>query len=207
MHPTGNNEADVRARSAVLIRPLRDEDAAALHAAVHASLPTLAQWLPWASETYDLAAAETWIAHCIAAAAADVEHHFGVFDVDSGVLLGGVGINHRIPAYRSANLGYWTADAARGRGVAVEAARQAARFGFETLGLQRIAILVQPENRASLRVAIKLGAVCEGIARDAIVVRGRPHEAMVHSLLPRDLGLSAVTAAGIATGDATPRAD
>lgn len=171
----------------VAIRPLCISDATRLHAVVRESLHTLVQWLPWATEAYDLAAAEGWIAHCAAARAADSEHHFGVFDADSDALLGGVGINHRIPAYRSANLGYWTTDAARGRGVAVEAARQAARFGFERLGLQRIAILIQPENRASLRVAIKLGAVCEGIARDAIVVRGRPHEAMVHSLLPRDL--------------------
>lgn len=190
MHATGDSGAATRDRSTVLIRPLRSADAAALHAAVRASLPSLAQWLPWASEAYDLAAAEAWIAHCAAACAADAEHHFGVFDADDGALLGGMGLNHRIPAYRSAHLGYWVADAARGRGVAVEAARQAARFGFETLGLQRIAILVQPENRASLRVAIKLGAVCEGIARDAIVVRGRPHEAMVHSLLPRDLGIA-----------------
>lgn len=187
MDTTDDGSAQNRDRIIIAIRPLRIEDAVPLHTAVRASLPTLSQWLPWASEAYDLAAAEGWIAHCIAAAAADVEHHFGVFDADSDALLGGVGINHRIPAYRSANLGYWTTDAARGRGVAVEAARQAARFGFERLGLQRIAILIQPENRASLRVAIKLGAVCEGMARDALVVRGRPHEAMVHSLLPRDL--------------------
>lgn len=205
MQAPEDSAASARDRTSILIRALRSEDAAPLHATVRASLPTLSQWLPWASDAYDLAVAEGWIAHCIAAAAADVEHHFGVFDAGSGELLGGVGINHRIPAYRSANLGYWTADAARGRGVAVGAARQAARFGFERLGLQRIAILIQPENRASLRVAIKLGAVCEGVARDAIVVRGRPHEALVHSLLPRDLGM------GLAKGDAAniaaPRAD
>lgn len=178
----------------VLIRPWHTEDARALHATVRASLPTLSQWLPWASEAYDLTTAEAWIAHCATARAADAEHHFGVFDTHSGALLGGVGINHRIPAYRSANLGYWTADAARGRGVAVEAARQAARFGFELLGLQRIAILIQPENIASQRVAIKLGAVCEGVARHAIVVRGRPHDALVHSLLPRDPGIAAPAA-------------
>ena len=175
---------------AIVLRPLRADDAPRLLDAVHASLPTLSQWLPWATSAYDLAAAEAWIAYCAGARASGAEHHFGVFDAGTGALLGGVGINHRIPAYRSANLGYWTTDAVRGQGVAVEAARLAARFGFETLGLQRIAILVQPENRASLRVAIKLGAVCEGVARDGIVVRGRAHDALVHSLLPRDLGMA-----------------
>jgi ribosomal-protein-serine acetyltransferase len=171
----------------IAIRPLLAGDAAALHAAVRASLPTLSQWLPWATEDYDLARAEAWIAHCSAAREAGTEHHFGVFHAHGGTLIGGVGLNHRIPAYRSAHLGYWVADAARGRGVAVAAARQAARFGFDVLGLQRIAILVQPENRASLRVAVKLGAVCEGVTRHAIVVADRPHDAVLFSLLPDDL--------------------
>ena len=171
----------------IAIRPFIADHADALHAAVRASLPTLSQWLPWATPDYDLARAQAWIAHCARTREAGSEFHFGVFDTATGALLGAVGLNHRIPAYRSAHLGYWVADAARGRGVAVAAAREAARFGFETLDLQRLTILVQPENRASLRVAAKLGAVCEGVARDAIVVHDAPHDAMVFSLLPRDL--------------------
>ena len=111
-------------------------------------------------------------------------------------MLGGVGLNHRIRAYRSAHMGYWVADAARGRGVAVAAARKAAEFGFDRLVLQRIAIMVQPDNRASLRVAIKLGAVCEGIARDAIVFDGAACDAVVFSLLPRDLAAARTDAEG-----------
>jgi ribosomal-protein-serine acetyltransferase len=175
------------AHGRIVIRPLTTEDTDALLAAVAASIRTLSQWLPWATPAYAREDAAAWIAHSIAVREADEEYHFGVFDAASGDVLGGVGLNHRIRAYRTANMGYWVADAARGRGVAVAAARQAARFGFETLGLQRIAILVQPDNRASLRVAVKLGAVCEGIARNGIIIAGRPHEAMVHSLLPEDL--------------------
>jgi ribosomal-protein-serine acetyltransferase len=175
------------ARDGILIRPWVATDADALFEAITASLPRLSQWLPWASPTYSLADATAWIAHCQHVREADAEHHFGVFDRASGDVLGGVGLNHRIRAYRTANIGYWVADAARGRGVAVEAARQAARFGFETLGLQRIAILIQPENAASLRVATKLGAAREGIARNGIVVAGQPHDAIVYSLLPSDL--------------------
>jgi len=171
----------------ILLRPLTDDDADALCDTVRASMPTLSQWLPWATPAYSRADADAWIAHCRRARETGDEYHFGVFDAASGDLLGGVGLNHRIRAYHGAHAGYWVADAVRGRGIAVEAVRQVARYGFDTLGLQRIAILIQPENRASLRVAAKLGAVCEGVARNAIVVAGRPHEAMVHSLLPHDL--------------------
>jgi ribosomal-protein-serine acetyltransferase len=171
----------------ILLRPLTGDDAGALCDTVRASMATLSQWLPWATPAYSRADADVWIAHCQRARESGDEYHFGVFDAASGDLLGGVGLNHRIRAYHGAHVGYWVADAVRGRGIAVEAVRQAARFGFDTLGLQRIAIMIQPENRASLRVAVKLGAVCEGVARNAIVVAGHPHEAMVHSLVPEDL--------------------
>lgn len=179
-----------------LVRPWQPEDAPALHAAVRASLATLGQWLPWANDAYDQAAATEWIAYCTRMRDSDEAHHFGVFDAMDGRVLGGVGLNHRIRAYRSAHMGYWVGDAARGRGVAVEAARQVAAFGFGSLGVQRISILVQPDNHASLRVAIKLGAVCEGIARDAIVFEDAPCDAVVFSLLPSDLGSSSGDAGG-----------
>jgi ribosomal-protein-serine acetyltransferase len=171
----------------ILLRPLTVGDADALCDTVRASMSTLSQWLPWATPAYSRADADAWIAHSRNAREAGDEYHFGIFDAATGDLLGGVGLNHRMRAYRGAHVGYWVADAVRGRGIAVEAVRQIARYGFDTLGLQRIAIMIQPENRASLRVAVKLGAVCEGLARNAIVVAGRPHEAMVHSLLPDDL--------------------
>lgn len=173
-------------RNSILIRPWTASDVDVLFDAVSTSLPTLSQWLPWATPAYARTDAETWIAHCMRRRETEDEFHFGAFDVASGELLGSVGLNHRIRASRSAHLGYWVADDARGRGVAVEAAKQAARFGFDTLGLQRLVIQVQPENRASLRVAIKLGAVCEGIARNGIIVDGEPREAIVHSLIPAD---------------------
>jgi ribosomal-protein-serine acetyltransferase len=181
------NTSTLASTADIVLRPLVEDDADALCDAVRASMATLSQWLPWATSAYARTDAETWIAHCRKTRASEDEYHFGVFDAASGDLLGGVGLNHRLRVYRSAHVGYWVADAVRGRGIAGAAVRQAATIGFETLGLQRIAIMIQPENRASLRVAMKLGAVCEGIARNAIVVAGRSHEAMVYSLLPEDL--------------------
>ena len=171
----------------LLIRPLATEDVDALFDTVSASLSTLSQWLPWAKPGYARSDSATWVAHCQRSWSAGLGYHLGIFDAASGALLGGVGFSHVNTARRSANLGYWVADAARGREVAVTAARLAAAWAFEQLGLQRIEILVQPENTASLRVAVKLGAVCEGIARNGIIVDDNPHEAIVHSLIPGDL--------------------
>lgn len=177
----------LRQADEVLIRELAATDVDALFDIVSASLPTLSQWLPWAKPGYTRSDSATWIAHCQRTWSTGLGYHLGIFDAATGALLGGVGFSHVNAARRSANLGYWVADAARGREIAVAAARLAAGWAFEELGLQRIEILVQPENTASLRVAVKLGAVCEGIARNGILIDGNPHEAIVHSLIPGDL--------------------
>lgn len=58
---------------------------------------------------------------------------------------------------------------------------------FETLGLNRIEIHVQPANEASCRVAEKLGAVRESLCRNRVVHRGEPQDAVLYALLPSDL--------------------
>jgi ribosomal-protein-serine acetyltransferase len=175
------------AHDSVRIRPYTAEDAAALYAAVSGSLTTLNRWLPWARPDYSPGDSEVWIAHCLRSWSTGAEYPFGIFDAASGRLLGGVGLNALHRARRSANLGYWVADDARGRGVAGAAARLAAQFGFAELGLHRVEILILPDNHVSRRVAIKLGATCEGIARNAVIFEGKPQEAMVFSLIPEDL--------------------
>lgn len=177
----------LRRTDEVLIRELAATDVDALFETVSASLPTLSQWLPWAKPGYARSDSAAWIAHCQRTWSAGTGYHLGIFDAASDILHGGIGFSDVNTMRRSANLGYWVADAARGREVAVTAARLAAAWAFEELGLQRIEILVQPENTASLRVAVKLGAVCEGIARNGIIFDGQPHEAIVHSLIPGDL--------------------
>ncbi len=177
----------LRQTDELLIRELATTDVDALFDTVSASLPTLSQWLPWAKPGYARSDSAAWIAHCQRIWAAGLGYHLGIFDAATGALHGGVGFSDVNAMRRSANLGYWVADAARGREVAVAAARLAAAWAFDDLGLHRIEILVQPENTASLRVAVKLGAVCEGIARNGIIIDGEPREAIVHSLIPGDL--------------------
>ena len=101
-------------------------------------------------------------------------------------MLGCVGLNQLDPAKRSANLGYWIGEKHRGHSVATDAARQAAAFGFDEIGLARIEIATLPDNTASQRVAAKIGATREGIFPNRIVVHGAPMDAVVFSLVPRD---------------------
>ncbi len=52
-----------------------------------------------------------------------------------------------------------------GKGYATEAARRALEYGFNELDRPHIISLIHPENRASIRVAERLGETLEGNAR------------------------------------------
>jgi RimJ/RimL family protein N-acetyltransferase len=177
------------AQGDVLIRPLASGDTLALHRAVRASIDSLSYWLPWCNAEYSEADAAEWIAYSMRAWEARNGFPFGVFDRD-GELIGGVGLSRVDRTSNMANIGYWVSAPNCGKGVATTAARLAARIGFGQLGFTRLEIVVLMENLASHRVAMKLGATREAEARNRLVFRGRPANAVVYSLIPGDLAES-----------------
>lgn len=67
----------------------------------------------------------------------------------------------------SVELGYWLADSARGRGVAVRAVRKLLDVTFAGLGFNRVNIRIAPCNKSSLALAERLGLKPEGVTRQA----------------------------------------
>ncbi|GAA3030323.1 GNAT family N-acetyltransferase [Microbacterium dextranolyticum] len=86
-----------------------------------------------------------------------------------GTLVGMIGL-HRLGA-GAGEIGYWMAPAARGRGLASEAARAVVDWGFhpDGLGLARIEWRAVTSNPASARIAHSLGFRYEGMVRAALV--------------------------------------
>ena len=87
------------------------------------------------------------------------EHGFGMWAVefkDEGALVGWCGLVY-LEDGEEVEVGYGFSKAHWGKGLATEAARASLRYGFETLGLERIVAVAQPENVASRRVMEKIG--------------------------------------------------
>jgi RimJ/RimL family protein N-acetyltransferase len=106
---------------------------------------------------------------------------FLVEDAQTGERLGRVGLGLRGDG--TAEVGYWTAPGARGRGVAPEAVRAICRWGFEVRELELIEWRAEVGNEASRRVAEKAGFVLEGQLRKRLVHRGQRVDAWIGSLL------------------------
>jgi len=119
----------------------------------------------------------------------DKQYRFQIIESKSSQLVGAVFLNQIIRGYKMANMGYWVRTSRVGEGLATEAAKQMARYGFEQLGFQRIEIVVSTNNIPSLKVAEKIGAVREGLLRNRMQLHGFAHDAYMHSLIPNDYGI------------------
>jgi RimJ/RimL family protein N-acetyltransferase len=171
----------------VAVRAWRPDDAPALVEAVQESVVELAAWMPWAHAGWSRDDADAWIDESLVAMKAGSRYEFAIVDQDDGVL-GACGVNQLRPVQRFANVGYWVRSAAAGRGVAPAAVRLISEFAFDVVGMQRIEIVVQVGNARSERVAAKAGATREGVLRHRLRTRDVPVDAVMYSLIPRDLG-------------------
>jgi RimJ/RimL family protein N-acetyltransferase len=82
-----------------------------------------------------------------------------------------------------AELGIWVAPSARGKGLARDALRVAARWLFDSCGLERLALLTEPDNEPLLRAARAAGFAAEGVLRAHRRGRGPRVDCAVLSLL------------------------
>jgi ribosomal-protein-alanine N-acetyltransferase len=80
----------------------------------------------------------------------------------TGAFMGHVGL-FMIDLTDVIEVGYALGKTFWGRGYATEAAREALRYGFDTLALEEIVAVAFPQNVGSLRVMEKLGMTAQGI--------------------------------------------
>lgn len=119
----------------------------------------------------------------------DETYMFYIMDIDIDQVVGITFLNRINRMRQFANLGYAVRASRVREGVATKAAKLIARYGFEKLGLQRIEIVICPDNKPSIKVAEKLGAVREGVLRNGMRLHGVPCNAYLYSLIPVDFGI------------------
>ncbi len=89
---------------------------------------------------------------------------FAITEKENGDYMGNIDLDLSL-RHNHATLGYWIGVPYWGRGYMSEAATEVMRYGFEELGLRRIAAHHFQTNPASGRVMEKVGMKLEGIRR------------------------------------------
>lgn len=164
----------------LVLRPWRSDDQAAVWAL--AADPALRQWNARGFGSPD--EVREMVARLADWSAGD-RASWAVTDAP-GALLGSVSLHSVDRVQGDAQLGYWVAPAARGRGVAVRAADAACRWAFAE-GIDRVELYHAVENEASGRVAARAGFTREGrLRRSYRYGDGVKHDEFVWSRLSDD---------------------
>lgn len=160
----------------VILRRVRASDAAAIAAAVGASLAYLHPWLPWAtpaaadrrSQLSRVAEADQWWE-------SGIRYTYSIVTAGHGTVVGEIAL-HRRSGEASAELGYWIAASQAGRGYGTAAGGAITAVALALPGVDRAEIHCDAANAASAAIARKLGYRLDRIAagqREAPAESGR----------------------------------
>lgn len=157
------------------LRPLRPEDAEAMHRLVNdwEVTRTLAE-LPY---PYPRDLADEWIASTAEQLAGGSGYHLAItgHEGKTEILVGVVGLRVDSAA-RVGRLGYWVGKAYWGHGVATEAAKRLTSWAFANLPVDRIEADVGDGNAASIGVLKRIGFRPVGRATRKSLLHNAQHE-------------------------------
>lgn len=163
------------------IRPLSRAHSGTWFSALTRSRADILQWEGWPESVQSEEEAEVLLQRMESEWSAGQAFHCGIFMEDT--LIGCVTACNILWDCRCGDLGYWVDSGFQGRGVAAWAAHAMIGYCFGPLRLQRLEIVIRSDHLASQRVARKLGASFEGIARKRIYHADRAWDAKVYAVV------------------------
>jgi RimJ/RimL family protein N-acetyltransferase len=164
----------------IILRPFRLDDAPAV---VEACRDPAIGRFTFMKEGLTLDDARRWIEDAIQRWGSGVPR-FAITDATTGRFLGQVGMAVD-EQYQSAEMFYWVAGPERGRGVASVALGLICDWAFAN-ALERLFLVVNPDNEASHRVALRCGFTREGTLRGYERFKGGRPDVVSWSLLSTD---------------------
>jgi ribosomal-protein-alanine N-acetyltransferase len=108
---------------------------------------------------------------------------------ENGRVIGECAVNHWIPKYFRADLGYSFNPDYSGKGYAREAVGRIVNYlftEFDQFKLNRLEAITDPRNTASIKLLEKLGFIQEGILRDYEYEKGEFVDSVMYAMLRRD---------------------
>ena len=182
MQPLPNPQPELTTER-LLLRALREEDAPSL--ARTANDHNIAKYLSSMPHPYTLEDAKEFVISRAKAYAEGDAAEFAIFEKGSEAFVGMIGLDLNAKD-NHATAGYWLGKTFWGKGYATEALREIIRFGFERLGLHRIASHHFHNNPASGKVMQKAGMKQEGRRVEHFYKEGEYLDILDYGLLARE---------------------
>ena len=167
----------------LVLRPFSAADAPAIHAYV--SDWDVASTTATIPHPYEPGMAEAYVRDVTERQAAGAIAAYAIVERQHSELVGSIALR-LTPEHARGELGYWIGKPHWGKGYVTEAAAAVMRFGFETLGLNRIEAHHLSRNPASGRVMRKLGMRHEGVMREHVKKWGQFEDVEGYAILRRE---------------------
>jgi RimJ/RimL family protein N-acetyltransferase len=170
----------------VTVRPWGERgDAEAIQAACND--PAIAQFLDAIPQPYTLSDARAYLEFCRSGWRDGTMTNFAM--VVDGRAVGSIGVRWIEPDQGVAEVGYWVAPEARGKGVCTRALKLVAGWVLTRPGMARLQLRADEENTPSKRVAESAGFTREGVLRSSHYNPrlDRRVDFVMYSLLPDEL--------------------
>lgn len=190
----------------LVIRCWNPEDAPLLKEAIEASVEHLKPFMPWAyNEPEELEKKIERIRRWRSNFDRSEDFVYGIFSPDERRVIGGTGLHTRV-GEGAREIGYWIHAGETGRGYATEVSAALTRVAFEIDRVKRVEIHCDPRNKASARVAEKLGYSWEGTLRQRFHFSEELWcDAMIWTLFSEDYPNSPAAKSNIQAFDAAGR--
>lgn len=155
----------------LLLREFRNADQPAVHA--YASDPEVTRYTDGGPNSPAATAAFLAETERDAAAQPRTEYTLAVTDRVDDVVIGAVHLSLTSQTHQRGDMGYVLGRPRWGQGYATEAATAILRFGFDQVGLHKIAASCDPGNLASARLLSKIGMRPEGHLHHHLLIQGQ----------------------------------
>ncbi len=144
---------------------------------VDAQREFLAKWLDWVDKSNR---PEDMYPHMIKSSETTNGNYYIVLD---NKIIGVISFVEFSEKHKFAEIGYWLSKDYNGRGIMTSAVKMLEKFAFEVLGMNRVVIKADFENKKSRAIPERCGYKEEGVLRQTRILRGRVRDIVVYSKL------------------------
>lgn len=137
----------------------------------------LAKWLEWVDFSN---CPEDMYPHLLKSSETKSSNYYIVHD---NKIIGSISFVAFSEKHKFAEIGYWLSKDYNGKGIMTKAVGTLERFAFEVLGMNRVEIKSDVENKKSRAVPVRCGYKEEGVLRQSNLLRGQPRDIVVYSKL------------------------
>ena len=165
-----------------ILEPLHAEE---LFALIDRNRNYLRRWLPWVDGTKSPDDTREFRKQALHQFAEDGSIVAGIWH--KGAIAGTIGLHS--DGAKCKEIGYWIGEEFQGKGLVTSACRALITHAFDTLGINRIQIHVEPDNHRSKAIPERLGFPYEGTLRQmGTNADGKSVDLMIYSLLKDEWG-------------------